>query len=127
MGKPLNYPDTLEFYEVKSSGYRGTKEVVEFADVPCIFIQGTGLQSQNSQDNIDADAICYPKIDHEFITERANRLEGIYVHAILFDGESAKSWYKIESVVVNRDHLLNNEIDNIECRLKKTSPLPQVS
>lgn len=127
MTKVLNYQDVAEFYKVSSTGYKGTKQIESFGDVPVIFLQGTGFRNQNFQEGVTSDAVCYPDFNHAFIEANANRLEGMYVHIILFGGVSADSWFKIESVAVNRDHLLGNVIDNIECRLKKTTPLPLVS
>lgn len=127
MGMELTYNETITIYKVSSSGYRGSKQLVDSADVACIFAQGTGFSHQNNQENVDADAVVYVDFEDEFITENANRLEGMYVLANIFDGTNSKSWFKIDSVAINRDHLINNQIDNIELRLKKTASLPGIS
>lgn len=127
MGAPLTYNEVVTFYKVASSGYRGKKNIVDSADVSCIFMQSTGFQSQNFQDTHNSDAICCPDFENDFIRENANRLEGMYILANMFSGDDDASWFKVESVDVNRDHLLNNEIDNLWLSLKKTTPLPGVS
>ena len=58
-----------------------------------------------------------------FVVNNANRLEGMYIKAVLFGSDESESWYKIETVSVNRDHLLCNKIDNVEMALNKTRPL----
>lgn len=123
----LDYNETLTFYKVTTGGYRGTKIVEDSADVPCVFVQGTGMINSAFQENVEADALAYPDFENDFIVENANRLEGMYVLANVYGGEDNASWFKIESVAVNRDHLLGNQIDNIECRLKKSAKLPFVS
>jgi hypothetical protein len=110
-----------------ADGYGNNKTVTQQVDVPCIFIQNTQFRRFGFQENIDADAIMYVDPEAAFVVENLNRLEGIYVVAPLFGAGDAQSWYKIETVTVNRDHLLTNQIDNVECRLKKSSPIPGVS
>lgn len=123
----LEYPDTATFYEVASSGYRNEKIIQESGSVRCIVIQSTGTITNRNQELVDADAILYPDPTDAFITEHFNRLEGMFVLAALFGAADADSWYKVETVTVNRDHLLNNEIDNIEVQLKKSAPVALVS
>lgn len=123
----LHYQDIVTFYKVTSGNYANSKSVSSYADVPVIFIQNTKLTHNDFQDNTDSDAICYPDPSNSFIIANFNRLEGMYIQAILFGVGSADSWYKIEVVNVNRDHLLTNTIDNIELLLKKTEPIAGVS
>lgn len=127
MNLALNYPDTATFVAVEAEGYSGTKTPTQQVDVPVIVIQNTGFVRAGYQENIDADMIIYPDFNHAFITENFNRLEGMYVIMRLYGAAMADSWFKITSVTTNRDHLLNNEIDNIELLLKKTRPLEGAS
>jgi hypothetical protein len=126
MTLPLNYPDSATFILSKENEY-GDKRVDKLSEVPVIFIQATGFNRANFQDGITADAVCYPDFTNSFIVDNSNRLEGMYIIAPLFDGDPDEAWYKVESCAVNRDHLLNNQIDNVELRLKKTRPWPLVS
>lgn len=121
------YNEIVTFYYVKSEGYSGLKEHKDEADVPCIVIQNTSQVNSPNQENVDADVLLYPDPEHKFITDYANRLEGMYVLANIFQDTDSHSWFKVEFVNINRDHLLNNEIDNIELGLKKTTALPLVS
>ena len=123
MGLSLTYPDSVTFYTATSSGYRGSKVAVEAEEIACFFLQNTGFVQGDKQEAIDSDAILYPDFEDTFIVDNANRLEGMYIVAPEFGGEADKSWYKIISCTINRDHLLNNQIDNIECLLTKVSPL----
>jgi hypothetical protein len=123
----LNYPNVATFVLVESTGYGATKQVVDQADVNVIFEQDTNFQHSGNQDAITADAICWPDINNSFVQEYSNRLEGAYILMELYGSDASESWYKVESCVIRRDHLLTNSIDNIELFLKKTSPIPGVS
>lgn len=123
----LIYNDCATFVEVQSQGYSKNKLPKMYDNVPVIFIQNTGMNRTNFQDGITADAICFADPDNEFIKSKHYRLEGLYVLDPLFDISEDEAWYKIEGVTINRDHLLENEIDNIELRLKKTKKIPNVS
>ena len=123
----LGYPDTATFVEVSAGGYSTTKTVVEQDCVPVIFLQNTGYTRTNSQDGVDSDAVCFPDPTDTFIVSHHYRLEGMYILAPLFDASDADGWYKVTKVSIHRDHLLGNQINNIELQLKKTSPVPGIS
>jgi hypothetical protein len=123
----LNYPDVATFVKVQSGGYSGSKEVVSQDEVNVIFEQDTNFDHISNQDGVTSDATCWPDITNEFIVDNFNRLEGMYIMIPLFGSGNEASWFKIESCMIFRDHLLGNTIDNIELRLKKTRPIPTVS
>lgn len=124
----LNYNEIVTFYKVKSQGgYANNKVMEEKADIECIFLQGTSFSHNAFRDNIDADAVCYPDPTCDFIVSHHNRLEGMYILAPIFDDREERSWYKVVQCTVNRDHLLGNQIDNIELVLKKTEKILFVS
>lgn len=123
----LKHKDSVVFVVVTASGYGNKKQVVQQHAVKCTFLQNTGFLHTNNQDLLDADAIIYPDERNEFIKNNHNRLEGMFVIAQLYGSTTAQSWYKVETVTVNRDHLLGNKIDNILCTLKKSEALPGVS
>lgn len=123
----LNYQDTATFFEVEAGGYANDKSIASQNDVPVIFLQNTGFNRTNNQESVTADAICYPDFNNEFIVANHNRLEGMYILAPLFGVSDDEGWYKVTQVIVNRDHLLNNTIDNIQLLLKKTRKLAGVS
>jgi len=123
----LEYKDTATFYRVTAGGYRGDKTVAESASVDVIFLQNTGFEQGSFQENTDSDAVCYPDPLNTFISGNFNRLQGMYILMPLFGASDDESWFKVVSVNVNRDHLLANEIDNIDMQLKKTRPLQGVS
>lgn len=117
----LCYKDEATFYKVESDGYSNNKSVDDSAVVPVIFLQNTGFIHASNQENIDSDGVVYPDFTHEFIEDNHMRLEGMYIKIETFG--SSPSWYKVTKCIVNRDHLLNNQIDNIQLLLKKTRPL----
>lgn len=123
----MDYNELLTFYLLSSTGYQGVKQISDSELVPCIFSQNTSIARRQQQENIDADALCYPDFNNDFIFKYANRLEGMYIVANVFEGTESKSWYKVDTCIVNRDVLLDNEIDNIELRLKKVEALPNIS
>lgn len=123
----LEYKDTATFVTVSSNGYANSKVIEGQFSVPCIFLQSTGFVHGNNQDAITADAICYPDPTNYFVLENFYRLEGMYIIEPLYDGSDDESWYKIENVYVNRDHLLDNIIDNVQLLLKKTEKINGVS
>lgn len=123
----LTYNDCATFVEVKSSGYSKNKIPIMHEDVPVIFLQNTGMNRTNYQDGVIADAICFVDPENDFILAKHYRLEGFYVLDPLFDISEEEAWYKVVSVAINRDHLLENEINNIELRLKKAQRVPNVS
>ena len=123
----LNYQDTATFVRTESSGYGNNQEVVESSDVPVIFVQNTQFRRNNYQDGLDSDAVCWPDPTNTFIVNMANRLEGLYVLMPLYGAADDIAWFRVIDVTINRDHLISNQIDNIELRLKKTKPIPGVS
>lgn len=123
----LTYQDTATFVEVSADGYSSNKTVVSQDCVPVIFLQNTGFMRTNFQEGVDSDAVCYPDPFDPFIVDNNYRLEGFYLLAPLFDASDAEGWYKVTQVTINRDHLLGNQIDNVELQLKKTKPVPGVS
>jgi len=123
----LDYPDTATFVTTRPSGFGNQKIVTQQVEVPVVFVQNTGFSRGNFREQIDSDAICYPDFKDDFIVENFNRLEGMYILEPLFGAGDDASWYKITSVTINRDHLLDNTIDNIALALKKTRPISGVS
>jgi hypothetical protein len=123
----LCYGDTATFYTTEPGSYANDRVITSFSQVPVIFLQNTQFTHTNFRDDIDADAICYPDPSNTFVIDNNMRLEQMYIKIPLFGVADSKSWYKVDSVSVNRDHLLNNKIDNIELLLKKTKALEGVS
>lgn len=127
MSRLFEYQDTATFYKVASGSYSNSKTVVSSSSVSCVFLQNTQLGRSRFQDSIESDAVCYPDPENSWIVSNYNRLEGMYILAPLYGSGDSVSWYKVVSATVNRDHLLDNEIDNIELRLKKSDALPGIS
>lgn len=123
----LNYQDEATIYKVTSDEYGRKKIVTESETIPCIFLQGIKVVQGDKSETIDADAVMYPDPENEFVIDNANRLEGMFIKIALFGVSDSEAWYRIDSVTVNRDHLLSNQIDNILCVLTKSAQLLNVS
>jgi hypothetical protein len=123
----LRYQDIATFFKITTGAYRGSRTVTQQQDVPVIFLQNTGMAQGGNTENVDADAICYPDPDDSFISGNFNRLEGMFILAPLYGVDNDDGWYRVESVTVNRDHLLGNTIDNIELQLKKSERIIHIS
>lgn len=119
----IKYRDEAIFYEIVSTGYANSKRTTDSGVVESVFLQNTGFLHGANQDAVNSDAVLYPKPENEFVAGNANRLEGMMVKVKMYGSSSDESWYKVISVAVNRDHLLDNKIDNIECLLKKSRPV----
>ncbi len=122
----IDYYDVVTFYKVGNGGY-GNKMLLSSDDVACLFLQNTGLIHATNADNITADAVCYPDPKSSFLGDNNYRLEGMYVLAPFHDVNDDDAWYKVESVNINKDILINNLVGNIELTLKKTSKLNLIS
>lgn len=116
----IRYNGTVTFYRVESNGYSNSKISVGYWCVDALFLSNIGFAQGNNQEATTSDALVYPNPEDEFILDNMNKLEGLYVLAPFCDVEDEDNWYKVTRAVINRKHLLDNDIDNIECSLKKT-------
>jgi len=87
----------------------------------------TGYTHSDHQDAITSDAIAFIDPSNSNVISNFYRLEEMLVIANLFGASEAQSWFKIESVVVARDTLLCNNIDNVQLNLKKVRPVGGIS
>ena len=128
MGVLLNYQDTIRLVKttLPLNGYT-TQIIEEIEEVDALFIQNTGWSHSEFQNQIDSDAELYIDPTNSFVIENVYRLEEMYVIGNLFSDQEENCWYKITSVSVGMDKLLNNQIDNILLQLKKTAEIPSVS
>lgn len=123
----INYNQEVTFVIAESNGYKGNKTMKEQYIVKCIILQDIKMQNSGYSETVDADSIIYVDPENTFIQDNYYRLEGMYILSPLFNSPNSISWYRVESVAVNRDHLLDNKTDNIACLLKKTEPIAGVS
>lgn len=124
----LDYKDSFKLVKPRLSddGYE-TEVIDEIYDVNGLFISATGFQRGNNQTAVTSDAQVYIDPTNEVVLANYDRLEEWYIIASPFGGSDHQSWYKIEQVIIGQDKLLENEIDNINLQLKKTSEIPSVS
>ena len=121
----ITLKDTVQLAETVSDGY-GDKRVVVLDTIPALFLQSTGSGHTSNADYIDSDAHVY--LDHNNIelSSRGYRIEGMYIIANPFGSNMDASWYRIERVVVGQRKLLDNNIDNVHCFLRKVAKLVDV-
>lgn len=123
----LKYRDSAEFFSTITDRYGNDKEILSQSAVEVVFLQSTAYLRNEFQENVDADAVLYANPKNQFIIDNYMRLEGMYVRCVLYNSPDSEAWYKVTEVAINRDHLLENKIDNVECLLKKTRPLQEGS
>ena len=116
------YQDKVQLLEVSIDGYND-KSVIVNETVHALFHQGTSYVNGQTADQFAADAHVYLDPKNPTVLDNAFRLEGWYIVANPFGGDESKSWYRIESVVVGQRKLLNNQVDNVHCFLKKVSAI----
>lgn len=122
----LPFRDTALFYPSTADDY-GQDVLGDPTEVPCMFVQTTGYAHRGSQDAITgAPRIALPA-DHEFVTDRAYRLEGLIVEVNPFGGSGSAQRFKVSSVTPARDLLLANQLHHVECELQKVETESYVS
>lgn len=124
----LDYVDTIQLVttQLSSDGY-ASEQVLEVTDVPALFIANTGWAHAGNQSVVTSDAQMYIDPTNETVLEKFDRLEGMLVIAHPFGEDEAEAWYRITQVIIGQDKLLDNQIDNISCLLKKSTEIPYVS
>lgn len=124
----LSYSDQLQIVKPKlaSDGY-GTEVIDSVNDVDGLFIADTGYAHGGHQSSVISHAQVYVDPENDFILNNYLRLEGMYVIANPFGDPETQAWYKIIDVVIGQDKLLENEVNNILCTLKKSSEIHYVS
>lgn len=128
MSVPLEYKDVVQLIvpSLSADGF-ATEIISEIEDVPGLFLSTTGYQHGGFQSADVSDAQVYLDPENDFVIDHFNRLEGMLVVANPFGEAEHMAWYRITSVITGQDKLLDNQIDNILCQLKKTKELPYVS
>ena len=119
----IDYKNQVTFVKVESGEYRNEKTMTEQQNVNCLLIKSDSFAQAGFREGKDADAILYVDPSNQFIQDNIASLEGLYVLSTVFGTE----WYRVGSYSVHKDHLLENEIDNIELVLKRTRAIVGVS
>lgn len=118
----LDYKDPVLLIETAQDAY-GDNSVSHIEHLNGLFRQGSSQNEVNFVEGLATDAHIYLDIDNEFVRANAFRLEGMYIVANLFNGKENQAWYKIASCTVGQRKLLDNDINNIHCRLTKCAAL----
>ena len=118
----LDYKDPVLLIDTAQDVY-GDHSVKHIEHINGLFRQGSSQSDVNFVEGISTDAHIYLDIENPYVRENAFRLEGMYIVANLFNGKENQAWYKIASCTVGQRKLLDNDINNIHCRLTKCSPI----
>lgn len=122
----IDYKDTITLITTTVDNY-GAEVVESEYEVPAIVEMATGYIHTDNQAAITSDAIAFLDPSNSDLIANFYRLEEMLVIANLFGASEAQSWFKIESVVIARDTLLCNQIDNVQITLKKVRPIGGIS
>ena len=122
MNRFLTYKDDLTIYETGQDGY-GDFSILKEVPVKGLFLQGTSSSFQSDTESIATDAHVYLDIENGFIKQNAFRLEGLFIKCNTLNGLDNESWYRIVSAKVGQRKLLDNELNNVHCRLVKVEAL----
>ncbi len=122
MNRFLTYKDDLTIYETGRDGY-GDFSILKEVPVKGLFLQGTSSSFQSDTESIATDAHVYLDIENDFIKQNAFRLEGLFIKCNTLNGLDNESWYRIVSAKVGQRKLLDNELNNVHCRLVKVEAL----
>lgn len=122
MNRFLTYKDDLTIYETGQDGY-GDFSILKEIPVKGLFLQGTSSSFQSDTESIATDAHVYLDIENDFIKQNAFRLEGLFIKCNTLNGLDNESWYRIVSAKVGQRKLLDNELNNVHCRLVKVEAL----
>jgi hypothetical protein len=124
--RDITYTDTITIVLTAVDGYGS--EIVDYEhEVAAVFEQNTGYQRSNSQSAITSDARAVIDPTDDWVVENFFRLEGALVVADIFGAGQARSFYRIRTVDVGRDHQLGNQVDNVVLALDKAEGITGVS
>lgn len=118
----LEYKDPLLLIETGQDGY-GDNTIIHIEHIMGLFRLGASQAEMNYVEALGTDAHAYLDIENQFVKDNAYRLEGMYIVANLHGGKENQAWYKISSCILGQRKLLENDLNNIHCRLTKCSAL----
>lgn len=118
----LEYKDPLLLIETGQDGY-GDNAILHVEHINGLFRLGASQSEMNYVEALGTDAHVYLDIENQFVKENAYRLEGMYIVANLHGGRENQAWYKISSCILGQRKLLENDLNNIHCRLTKCAAL----
>lgn len=127
MSVPLDYKDSVTLVLTGVDDYGNDTQVEESQVIPALVVQNTGYAHGANQDAITSDAYVYIDVNNDFVADNYDRLEEMYCIIEKYGNSAAVGWYKVTSVEVYDDILLNNLTDNIQLNLKKTDNIYDVS
>lgn len=118
----LEYKDPVLLIDTAQDEY-GDNSISHIEHLNGLFRLGMSQSEVNYVEGLSTDAHIYLDIENPFVIQNAYRLEGMYIVANLQGGKENQAWYKISSVTLGQRKLLDNDYNNIHCRLTKCSAL----
>ena len=118
----LEYKDPLLLIDTAQDEY-GDNSVSHVEHINGLFRLGASQSELGYVEGLNTDAHVYLDIENPYVQANAYRLEGMYVVANLHGGKESQAWYKISSCTLGQRKLLDNDLNNIHCRLTKCSAL----
>lgn len=118
----LEYKDPVLLIETGQDEY-GDNAIIHVEHLNGLFRLGASQNEANYVEALGTDAHIYLDIENPFVKANAYRLEGMYIVANLQGGKQNQAWYKISSCILGQRKLLDNDLNNIHCRLTKCSAL----
>lgn len=118
----IRYQDTVRLIDLAVDGYND-KVVDTDVLVKALFHLGASYSNENADTLYESDAHVYLDPRNSEVLSAIYRLEGWYIVPVAtpFAYYQKESWYRIERVVVGQRKLLNNNVDNVHCFLKKVA------
>lgn len=114
----LCFKDTVNIFKVRKDEY-GNDVPQSAVAVPALYEQVTGFEHGNNRDSVSSASRLYLPGDDEFVVENGQRLEGMVVQINPFGAEGSEQYFRISNVTPVRDILLCNEVQHVECDLRK--------
>lgn len=128
MSDLIDYKDQVVLVLTAPGDAYGTREVVETHTASAVVVFGSiGARHAANQDNISADVTVFVDPSDAWVQDEHYRLEELLVVIGLFGTPQADAWYQVTDVAIHRDHLLSNQIDNVQLSLSKTASIGYVS
>jgi len=122
----MKYPDTVILVNPVIGDAYGSEKIGRQETVKANVGQVTGYTQADNSASITSDSIAYLDPTNSYVLEMVERLEGMLL-ITSFGETQADAWYRIETVNVGKRGLLNNQLDNVQVNLKKTTPIVGVS
>jgi hypothetical protein len=124
----IDYQDQVTLVLTEPGDEYGTRAVAATHVAQAVVVFGSvGTRHNSNQDNTSADVTVFIEPSDSWVQDEHYRLEELLIAIELFGTPQEDAWYEVTDVAIHRDHLLGNQIDNVQLSLKKTASIGYVS